>query len=152
MIASDTISLKKLTTAGLFKDCRGRLLPVGHDRIRAATPGACDATRATPEDRDGTMVSGQQKRGAPQRDGPGSGLENQSSACSFFAEHVGVEGKDALDSDAAGRSACREVGQQGADDLEMGIEIDPVDGEDMFLALVIDPGGGEAGISAERLE
>jgi hypothetical protein len=63
-----------------------------------------------------------------------------------LAEHLGVEGHDALDGNVAGGSACREIGQQGADDLEMGIEKDPVDGEDMFLALVIDPGGGEAGI------
>src|SRR5829696_10421755 len=70
----------------------------------------------------------------------------------ILAEHLRVEGDDALDSDVAGGSACREIGQQGADDLEMGVEVDPVDGEDMLLALVIDPGGGEAGISAKRLE
>jgi hypothetical protein len=56
-----------------------------------------------------------------------------------------MECDDALDGYVAGGSTCREVGQQGADDLEMGVEIDPVDGEDMLLALVIDPGGSEAG-------
>jgi hypothetical protein len=63
-----------------------------------------------------------------------------------------MEGDDALDGKVAGGSAGGEVGQQGADDLEVGIEIDPVDGEGMLLALVIDSGRGEAGISAERPE
>src|SRR5215211_3895021 len=69
-----------------------------------------------------------------------------------LAEYLGMEGDDALDGGVPGRSTCREVGQQRADDLEMGIEIDPVDGEDVFLPLVIDPSRGEARISAERRE
>ena len=63
-----------------------------------------------------------------------------------------MKGDDALDGKVAAGSAGREVGKQGAEDLEVGIEIDAVDGEDMFLALVIDPGRGEARISTERLE
>src|SRR5215208_4767552 len=65
-------------------------------------------------------------------------------ACLVFAEHIGMEGHDALDGNVAGGATCREVGQQGADDFEMSIKIDPVDGEDEFLALVIDPGRREA--------
>src|SRR5688572_24414235 len=101
-----------------------------------------DATRAKPAERDGTMVSDQPKGAAPEPAGPGRGLGDRFLVCCFLAEHVSVEGDDALDGKVAGGSACREVGQQGADDLEMSIEKDPVEGEDMFLALVIDPGGG----------
>jgi hypothetical protein len=89
---------------GSFASVRTRLIRADQRTMR------CDATRATPDERDGTMVSGQQKRGAPQHAGPGRGLGNQSLACSFLAEHVGMEGDDALDGKVAGGSACREVG------------------------------------------
>jgi hypothetical protein len=98
------------------------------------------------------MVSDQHKSAAAGPEERGSGLGDRFLACSFLAEHVGMEGKDALDGNVAGRTACREVRQQRADDLEVSIEIDPVDGKDKFFAIVIDPGRGEARISDERLE
>ena len=106
--------MKQLPIAGLFNDCRmrGSFASVRIDLIRADhRTMRCDATRAEPEERDGTMVSDQPKRAAPEPEGPGRGLGDRFLACSFLAEHVGMEGNDALDGKVAGGSACREIGQ-----------------------------------------
>src|SRR5215212_9276897 len=70
----------------------------------------------------------------------------------FLFQHADLQRNDVLHDPLAVGSTGDQVVHERADDCEMRFQIGPVDGNDMILPLVIDPGGGEAGISAELLE
>jgi hypothetical protein len=72
------------------------------------------------------------------------------SAGLFLFQHADLQRNDALDGPLALGPTGNQVVHERADDLETRFQIDPIDGENVLLALVIDPGRGEASISAER--
>jgi hypothetical protein len=70
----------------------------------------------------------------------------------FIFQHADLQGNDALHDPLALSPTGNEVIHERADDREMRFQIGPIDGNDMILPLVVDPGRREAGISAELLE
>ena len=70
----------------------------------------------------------------------------------FLFQHADLQRNDALHDPLAFGPAGNQVIHERADDREVRFQIGPIDGDDVILPLVVDPGRGEAGISAELLE